>query len=368
MIATIEKVEAYAVRVPLDRPLTIGAIHITEREYVVVEVTGGELTGRFFGHSRNAPVAQTVSACISPYLEGQAVDDFQNLYDKVVKSNVCLGTNGVFWRALSLVDCAVHDLLACLAGKPLCEHLGGERRFTPCMLVGGYPGPEESASSLAHQMQLFDSHNPAAVKLASCCDLKQDTQRLKTCRDSLSVDTPLMMDFFWSFDSAESLIDEAKSWAELNIGWVEDPFAFDDYAGMAAFAQASSVPLAFGDEQSGDRAFVRLMDEGGVDVVRLDATVCGGVTAFCRISRAAAQRGLVVAPHVFHGLHSHLAGVVGNIRCLETMLPETGIEAVHMLWNDDLPWQDGGFIPTERAGLGISWDEEALARYRVSTS
>lgn len=365
MSTVIETITTYAVRVPLARPLQIGAMHIREREYVVVEVSAEGETGRFFGHSRNAPVAETVAACVAPHYLGQPVADHAACHRTAAKVNVCLGTNGVFWRALSLVDCAVHDLAARLAGRPLCVHLGGERKSTPTLMVGGYPGPDETPESLQDQMRLFSKHRPAGVKIASSTDLPRDTRRLRACREALSEDIPLMMDFFWSFDEADPLIREAASWRELNMGWVEDPFAFDDYASMAVFQQALSIPLAVGDEQSGDRAFVRLMDTGRVRVPKIDATVCGGVTAFLRICREAESRGLSVATHVFHPLHAHLAGVAGNVRWLETIPPETNIEAVHTLWTHDIKWSNGGYLPPDTPGIGISWDEEALARYRI---
>ena len=71
------------------------------------------------------------------------------------------------------------DLTATLAGQPLCVHLGGERRNTPCLLVGGYPGPEETATTLGEQMRLFADRQPTGVKLASSSNLQQDTRRLR---------------------------------------------------------------------------------------------------------------------------------------------------------------------------------------------
>jgi L-alanine-DL-glutamate epimerase-like enolase superfamily enzyme len=47
------------------------------------------------------------------------------------------------------------------------------------------------------------------------------------------------------------------------------------------------------------------------------------------------------------------------------MLPETGIDATHLLFRDDLRWDSGRLVPGDGPGLGVDWDEDALARFRV---
>jgi L-alanine-DL-glutamate epimerase-like enolase superfamily enzyme len=47
------------------------------------------------------------------------------------------------------------------------------------------------------------------------------------------------------------------------------------------------------------------------------------------------------------------------------MLPETGVDATHLLFEEDLRWDDGRLVPGAAPGIGVAWDEDALHRFRV---
>ena len=368
MSGRITDIEAIEVCVPLPQPLQIGSMVVPDRRYCIVRVSDGE--GRFgvaHGLTRNAPVAQTIAQTISASWVDKPLDDYDDVYRASVRSNVCLGTNGIFWRALSLCDCAVHDLLAQRAGIPLGEFLGGKRRSVKKLLVGGYPATDETAASLADQMQSLKTLRPDGVKIAGSGDLYRDTERLAACRAALDDDTPLMIDLFWQVSDTQAACDAMRGWRDLGIGWVEDPVAFDDYEGLEQLATQTELPFAMGDEQSGDRAFERLAREGRVSTLRLDATVCGGVRAFLRIASMAQSRGLNVACHMADQLHLQLAAAAPNVEWIEQMPEHLGLDAAHLLWED--AGDRGG--PTGRRGVpgvGIVWDWDAVERFRVPAS
>jgi len=364
-MTTLTKLEAFEVTLPLPKPLKLGEVIIPHREYTFVRVHDADgHIGTGFALSRSAPVSQTALKTIAPYWEGQALDAHATFYTKAVKANSPLGTNGIFWRALSLADCALYDLLAQRAGQSLAAYLGGSPKATPTMLVGGYPLPSETPESLGAEMQSLAAHQPAGIKIGSSSDYARDTQRLATCRAALPAGPPLMIDLYWNAQDAESLLPEAEKWAAFNMGWIEDPFPFDDFENFAALAAGLSYPVAVGDEQSGVRHFRRLMDDGRVGVLRLDATACGGVRAFLQIAQLAAARHIPISCHVYHHVHAQLASVVPGVRWLECFLPESGLDAIHLTWHADLTWQDGGLLAADAPGMGYSWNEDALLHYR----
>jgi len=357
--------EAFEVRLPLPRPLRLGAIEIPDREYTIVRARDDEgHVGSAYGLSRNAPLAALIARTVAPYWRSRALDDHPLFYAHAVEANVCLGPQGVFWRALGLADCALYDLLATRAGRPLYDYLGGGPRRVPALSVGGYPSPDETAASLAAQVAMMLDDGPAGIKIASCSDYARDTPRLRVCRAAMPDDLPLMIDLHWGARDAAALLPEARVWEGLRLGWIEDPVAFDDVESMAQLADQLASPIAVGDEQSGHRHILRLMDEGRIDVLRLDATACGGVRAFVALANAAAERGLPVSCHVFHHLHAHLAAAAPNVAWVEYMRPELGIESIHLLWDDDLRPTDGGFLAPPSPGVGYAWDEDAIEWYR----
>lgn len=369
MSGIIEEIESFRVRIPLARTLRLGEMVIPDRDYVIVKIFDDEgNVGWSYGLGRNAPVAETIYQTITPIWRGRKLDDHQAFYDLAAKANVCLGTNGIFWRALSLCDCALFDLLAKRESTTLAEYLGGTLREIPCILVGGYPHQNETPESLAEQITQMASRQPAGIKIASTTDYARDTERLTLAREHAG-DIPLMIDLFWSADPVEPLIEEAKKWRDLGIGWIEDPVPFDHFEEAARLAQQTGLPIAIGDEQSGRRQFDRLMQEAKVSVVRLDATVCGGVRTFLDIAKAAAERGIEVSCHVFSHLHSQLACVASNVRCVEQLPTSFGLESVHELWESD-PSADRGYLHPEAFGpygVGYQWDESEIARHKAGS-
>ncbi len=361
----ITRIDAFEAILPLPKTLVLGQMVIPHREYSFVRLydDAGNI-GTGFALSRNAPVSATFLRAIAPFWQAKPLDEHEMLYERAVKSNVALGTNGVFWRALSLGDCALYDLRAQRAGQPLAEFLGGQVKNTTTMLVGGYPMPDETSATLAAEMRAMSAYRPAGVKIGSSSDYAKDTRRLAAGREALPEGTPLMIDLHWNAPNAEAVLAHAREWDRFNMGWIEDPFGFDDFENIARLADGLSFPVAVGDEQSGVRHFRRLMDDGHIGVVRLDATVCGGVRAFMTIAALAAERGLSVASHVYHHVHTQLASVVPNVQWVEYFLPTSGLDSIDLVWNRDLEWADGGLVTATEPGMGYHWNEAALERYR----
>ncbi len=364
MSGRIATVEAFEIIVPLPRPLRLAAMVIPHREYVVGRVRDeNDAVGTAIGLTRGAPVAATVLRTVAPHLAGGCLDSYPEMYRRVVAANVCLGTNGVFWRALSLADCAVHDLLARQARLSLAELLGGCSRPVPCLLVGGYPRADETPASLGAEMLRLARFQPAGIKIVGSGDLDRDTERLAACRAAIPGGPPLMIDLCWQYQSAGDLLGPA-AWSDFRLGWIEDPVAFDDYRGAALLAARLPFPVAIGDEQSGLLHFERLMDQGRVGIIRLDATVCGGVTGFRAIARAAAERHVSIACHVFAEMHVLLAALAPNVSWVEMFPPDGSLDGIHLLTRSRLSLGSGCLPPSTTPGLGFAWDEEALRHYR----
>jgi D-arabinonate dehydratase len=366
MTGLISRIEAFEIRIPLPQPLLMGAMHIADREYSFVRIHDDEgHVGTSYGLSRNAPISATIERLITPRWPNQRLDDHADFYDRTVRANVFLGTNGIFWRAISLADCALFDLLARRANQPLCEYLGGQVRTIPATLAGCYPVATETPESLVEQMHHMASYGSAGIKITSSSDYARDTERLQICRQAIPDGPGFILDIYCGARDADSLLVEARKWQPLNMLWVEDPFGFDDYRNLAALADGLRYPVGVGDEQSGALHFERLIEQGKIGLVRLDATVCGGVRGFLDIASRVAKYDLPISCHIFHHLHGQLAAAVPNVRSIEYMLPESHVESIQAVWNSDLVWNDGGLALSHAPGIGYDWNEDAIAHYRA---
>jgi L-alanine-DL-glutamate epimerase-like enolase superfamily enzyme len=257
----------------------------------------------------------------------------------------------------------VYDLMAIRAGVPLAAYLGAPVAPVTATLAGCYPLANETPDTLAALMVQMARFGAAGIKVTGSGDLSRDTARLRLCRAALPTDVPLIIDLYNAAPPARTLAPVARSWTEFGMGWLEDPYGFDELHEMAALAGGLPYAVGAGDEQAGLAHFRNLIDIGRIGIVRLDATACGGVTAFLRIARMASQRGLPISTHVFHHLHAQLSAIIPG--CMgEYMLPETGVDAIHRLLDEDLAWQDGRLVPSSRPGVGYVWNEEALRSFR----
>jgi len=361
----ITTLSAYELRVPLPAPLPLAGMPITARDYTVVEIVDADgARGRAIGYARGAPIAAVVERMLAPRWQGQDAADPVALHDRTVRGNVMQGTHGIFWRALSLADLALHDLLSRRAGMPLATFLGGAIGPVETTLAGCYPVTTETPVTIESLMGTMAAYGAAGIKVTSSGDFARDTERLRACRAALGDGPPLIVDLYGCVPDAPSLLPHARAWGALGMGWLEDPFRFDDLEDLAALAAGIDYPVGVGDEQSGLAHFRHLIDHGRIGVVRLDATTCGGVTGFRRIAALAAERGLPVSCHVFHHVHAQLATLLPKAM-VEFMLPETGVDATHLLYEEELRWDAGRLVPAGGPGLGVDWNEAALARFRV---
>ncbi|HVZ13612.1 MAG TPA: enolase C-terminal domain-like protein [Bauldia sp.] len=355
---------AYALHVPLERPLPLANQTITARDYVIAEAVDEDgRVGRAIGYSRGAPVHAVIRQMIAPSWQTHDLATYPDLYDATVSRNAMQGSHGIFWRALSLADCAVHDLMAMRAGVPLSRYLGASPAPVKTTLAGCYPVANETPATLAALMTRMAEYRASGVKVTGSGHLARDTERLRLCRAALPAGVPLIIDLYNAAPPTRELAAIASTWAELGMGWLEDPYGFDELQELAALAQRLPYPVGVGDEQAGLAHFRNLIDFGRIGVVRLDATACGGVTGFLRIAAMATGRGLPVSCHVFHHLHAHLAAAVPGT-AVEYMLPETGVDAIDRLLDEDLEWDEGRLVPSSRPGVGYVWNEPSLRRFR----
>lgn len=367
MSGKIHLIEAFDVVVPLPKPFTLGKINISRREYVMVRVYDDEGNyGTSVGLKRSAPIAETVYQTIVPHLHGRELAEYDSLYNLVKKTNAPLGTNGIFMRALSLVDCATYDLLAKRSNMPLYEYLGGSYRELPYVLVGGYPIPEETKETLQKQAIEMNELKAAVIKIGSCGNLAKDTERLQQMREVLPDGPPLAIDFYWQFNTHKELLPEAQKWENLQMAWLEDPFEFDNHSAVKALSGLLPYPVAVGDEQAGEESLLHLMDECKIKVLRLDATVCGGVKAFLKMADYAHQRNIPVVSHLFHHLHVQLACATLGVKYVEIFNPASNLDSLHLLWTTDDSLK--GKLSPEHYPSGVyPWDEDKIAYYKKNT-
>jgi L-alanine-DL-glutamate epimerase-like enolase superfamily enzyme len=172
----------------------------------------------------------------------------------------------------------------------------------------------------------------------------------------------LMVDVHWAWRDLHTAIRSTRDWGDLDLTWIEDPFPSRLGELVGPFRRAVNIPVAVGEDRAGLDDFVHVLQHD-VDVLRIDATVCGGITELLRVAAVAAARGRSLSPHVFPEIHVHLAAALPNVLGIETVEPNSAVTPIYRLIRP-LDVQRGTAAPPNGPGIGLTFDVEALQHYR----
>jgi mandelate racemase len=170
-------------------------------------------------------------------------------------------------------------------------------------------------------------------------------------------DVALMVDYNQALDPVEAGR-RIATLAEHDIHWVEEPVRADDLQGHARVRARSPVRIQTGENWWFPRDMANAIAAGASDYAMLDVMKIGGITGWLRAAGQAEAASLPVSSHTFVEASAHALAVAPTAHWLEH-LDIAGIVLAEPYRAID------GFVTARGPGLGIAWDEAAVARYRV---
>ncbi len=367
---TIARVRSWTLTLPLEQPLRLGRMTLREREYVVVRVdaTDEERFGVAWSMTRGLPTGAALAGIVAPHALGKSVDAVTTVWQEARDSHGPAGRGGGAMRALSLLDIALWDLRARLVGLPLHAMLGRCRASVPVMAVAAYPNvrtPEESGERLA---ELSAAGHPR-VKLHRWPD-PRDTRTVVE-RAVAAGAGEIVVDAAWAWDDARGALAELRQWGELPLAWIEDPMPAERLPALRRLRRASPYPIGLGDELL-DTELARLLNEECIDVLRIDATVAGGITGAQNLLGACWHLGLPVSLHVNLPMHVHLAAASPACLDVETYIgADAALDPADRLLAATPAIEAGAVAAPDGPGLGceLDWELiEATATARTDTA
>lgn len=361
----ITGVRATTCDVPLPRPILMGEIRFDSREYLVVEVvTDTGVTGVGFGMTRGSPAAAIVERTLAPILVGEDPLLTEMLWERMYYRNLPMGQRGIFMRALSAVDIALWDVKARAAGLPLWQLLGGATARVPISVAGGYPASDRTIADLEAEVADYAARGFRMVKLAAG-DLADDTARLRAARRALGDGVELSHDVHWAWRDLLRVVPVVRAWEELRLLFLEDPFPSEQVELSVRLRDETGARLALGEDGVGRWAFRDLMERHRPDVLRVDATVMGGISEAVKVWGMASTLGIPVFPHVFPEVHVHLAAAFPGTLAVEMTDPRYETESLYRLFRGWVEVDDGEMMAPRQPGLGLRLDPAAVERFAV---
>ena len=333
-----------------------------------------------------APGTHTMGLGLTEMLIGQNPCEVERLWDRLYTGSAMNGRRGAVIHALGALDIALHDLRGKAEEMPCYALLGGAARthITPyASLLGTGATFDLYCASIVAMATEAQRRGFRGAKLELILSgpyghggLQVPNSEIKTAiaavRHAVGPDFVLMVDVGYAFPDADTCLAVIKEWQPFNLFFLETPLPSDDIAGYARLANEQPIPIAAGEWLATRYEFLDLMDNGLVAIAQPDIGRVGGLTEAKRVCDLAAVRGKSIVPHAWKtGLSiaaaAHLAAVTPHCPYIEFLPADMSGSALRReLILDELTLQDGMIELSNKPGLGVELNRDALEKYRVN--
>ena len=353
----IRGVKARAVVVPLKRPVKNAFGLIDAGPLVLIDVeTDQGVTGRSYIFAYTRLTLKSLVLLIEEIgrdLVGKAIAPFDLMAAMDAKFRL-LGWQGLVGMAVSGLDMAFWDALGQAAGKPVVELLGGSAR--PIRAYDSYGVVDPAADERALRHSLEQGFRGIKIK-GGDGDAANDERVVKGVRALLGPDIALMIDFNQSLDPAEAKRRIARL-APYDLTWIEEPVPQENLSGHAKVRATSPTPIQAGENWWFPRGFAEAIAAEASDFIMPDLMKVGGVTGWLAVAAQAEAASIPMSSHLFAEASAHMLAVTPTAHWLELL------DFAGAILADPVRVADGT-LTARGPGLGIGWNEAAVAKYLV---
>jgi galactonate dehydratase len=189
---------------------------------------------------------------------------------------------------------------------------------------------------------------------------------IREVRRAVGTEIGLSIDFHHRLSVAEAAL-FCQRIADVNLMFIEEPIRSQNPRAYQQLRTMTPVPFAVGEEFSNKWEFLPYVEEGILNFARVDVSNVGGLTEAKKIAGWCEAHYIDLMPHnplgpICTAASVHLGAATNNFAQLEYR-HEIEAGTPRDLFPTILPI-DGDHFPLPTApGLGVTFDEEAAARY-----
>ena len=340
----------------------------------------GESKAQVGSASKNFALCALIEQELAPELIGEDARDISRLWDVMyngVRAKYALerghvfpilGRRGITLSAISGIDMALWDILGKSLKVPVWQLLGGRRHERmPAYASGGWAPADQIVDELH---SFIERGNFKAVKMrvgSGDGTLNHSVKRVLAARAGLGEDIAIMCDAHGTFN-----VSEAKRFCrrvtECDIDWLEEPVTADDKTGLAEVRACTDIPIATGESEFTRFAFRDLADKRAADIFQPDLSIAGGISEGIKIEALASAYQIRLAPHLWGGALTFASGLHLLAAASTGFIVEYSLGAnpmLHELAEEDFLVSDGFIDIPDRAGLGVTINQDFVERYSV---
>jgi galactonate dehydratase len=279
--------------------------------------------------------------------------------------------------ALAAFDIACWDVIGQALDVPVWKLLGGCFRDTVPAYANGWYRTDRDPSAVAalardvvargYRGLKIDPFGSAVATLTAA-ELDRSVEILNAVREAVGWNIDLYLEMHGRFTAATAR-QVADAVTALRPAWLEEPVPPGDLHGLRSVRDHTSLPIATGERiQTGDE-LVPYLEGALVDVLQVDLTHFGGITALHQLAGWTSAYNLQLAPH-------NVCGPVGTAAAVHLAVAAANVAVIEHFNDFADPWvydlvsgaprvdtATGCFPVPQGPGLGVRLDREVCARY-----
>jgi len=306
---------------------------------------------------------------VAPYFVGKDARQLDSLVDGVYvyRSNYKL-SGLALWCCVAWIEFAVLDMLGKMAKVPVGELLGGVvRRHVPFYVASGRRGTTP-AREVALLAKAVEKTGAKALKFKVGGRMRNNADSIPgrtdglipLARKTLGDKIALHADANGSYDAAKA-IEIGKKLQDIDAHFFEEPCPFDYLEETQRVADALTVRVAGGEQETSLRRFRWMIRNGAVQVVQPDLHYNGGFIRAARVARMAAAAGLPITVHMSGGGVGyidmlHFASATPNIGAFQEY--KGSVERTGKWYDPPLKLVDGAITVPTGPGLGLATEAD----------
>jgi mandelate racemase len=355
----IREIQARPVVAPLPRPIRTASGNVPDAPLLLIDVlTEAGVTGRAYAFAYTPLTLRSLAQFvrdIAPELVGKSVSPLARMR-QLEKRLKLVGWQGLAGMVVGTLDMALWDALSRAMDVPLAVLLGGEIRPLPAYDSFGTLDPSTDLTWL--EESVTSGFKAIKIKLGAG-DVESDVAIVADVRKTIGNGVRLMLDFNQS-QSTASAVDRIRRLQDFDLTWVEEPVAAEDLVGHRVVRQrVRPVPIQTGENWWFPQGMANAIAAGASDLAMVDIMKIGGITGWLSAMAQAEAAALPLSNHTFVEASAHVMAVSPTASWFEYLDIAGAVLAERLLPVD-------GMVTERGPGLGLDWDEHAVARYAFS--
>ncbi|SNS44329.1 mandelate racemase [Streptosporangium subroseum] len=357
ILPVISEVRGRPVVAPMARPFTTASGSVPAAPLLLLDViTESGVVGHsyVFGYTpAMLPAMASIVRELAPELIGEPIAPTRRTQELQGRFRL-LGMQGLLGMVVSGIDMALWDALGKLTDQPVAGLLGGEPVALRAYDSYGMVDPQRDERALRDSIE--SGFQAIKIKIGYP-DAARDVAVVRWVREIIGPDIELMVDYNQSLNPPEACR-RVERLREFDLYWVEEPVAAEDLAGHSSVRRATGARVQTGENWWFPRGFQAAIAASACDFAMFDIMKIGGFTGWMLAAGQAQAVSLPVSSHFFVEASAHAMAVTPTADWMEYL------DLAGAILLDPCRPVDG-HVTAAGPGLGITWNEKAIARYAV---